>query len=96
LDIPAGARLVSLCDVFDALCHRRPWRAAFRVEQALRIIGDSAGTQFDPELAIRFVDWVRQLERQFPDLDAYLGAEALENDYVRMRDRIDRLVHGSA
>jgi hypothetical protein len=31
-----------------------------------------------------------------PDLDAYLGAEALDNDYVRMRERIDRLVHGSA
>lgn len=95
-EIPAGARLVSLCDAFDALSHRRPWRAAFSVEQALRIIGESAGTQFDPELAPRFVEWVRRLQAHVPDLDAYLGAEALDNDYVRMRDRIDRLVHGSA
>jgi response regulator RpfG family c-di-GMP phosphodiesterase len=94
--IPVGARLVSLCDTFDALCHRRPWRAALPIEQALLIIGEGAGSQFDPELAVRFIDWVRRLQSQVPDLDAYLGAEALDNDYVRMRDRIERLVHGPA
>jgi response regulator RpfG family c-di-GMP phosphodiesterase len=95
-EIPAGARLVSLCDAFDAMCHRRPWRAALPIEQALLIIGEGAGTQFDPELAVRFVDWVRRLQSQVPDLDAFLGAEALDDGYVRMRDRIDRLVRGSA
>jgi tetratricopeptide (TPR) repeat protein len=95
-EIPAGARLVSLCDAFDALCHRRPWRAALPIEQALLIIREGAGTQFDPELAVRFIDWVRRLRSQVPDLDAYLGTEALDNDYVRMRDRIERLVHGPA
>jgi response regulator RpfG family c-di-GMP phosphodiesterase len=94
--IPVGARLVSLCDVFDALCHRRPWRPAYTFEDTLRMIAERSGSQFDPELAASFVRWVDGLQRQVVDLDAYLGAEALDNDYVRMRDRIDRLLHGSA
>ena len=42
-------RIITLCDVFDALTADRPWRTAMPVEQALRIMRADVGTAFDPE-----------------------------------------------
>jgi HD-GYP domain-containing protein (c-di-GMP phosphodiesterase class II) len=43
-------------DAFDAMTSRRAYRPALSVEQALRELERCAGTQFDPELALVFVD----------------------------------------
>jgi len=90
--IPLEARLITLCDAFDALRHDRPWRSAYSVVEALRLISDLAGTQFDPALAARFVAWLEEQYRVRGDFEAQLASEAAENDYVRMRERIGRLV----
>jgi tetratricopeptide (TPR) repeat protein len=95
-EIPYEARLVALCDAYDALIHDRPWRKAHSRNDALAVIRAEAGSRFDPELTDRFIGWIERLQEQVPDLDAYFGSAALDNDYVRMRSRIDRLVHGSA
>src|SRR4029453_15074714 len=55
--IPLGARIVTLCDSFDALTHDRPWRRAFLMHQVLQSISEESGTRFDPRLAERFVAW---------------------------------------
>ncbi len=49
--IPLEARIVALADVFDALTHDRPYKAAWPVERALEEIRRMAGTKFDPALA---------------------------------------------
>jgi PAS domain S-box-containing protein len=46
--IPLSARIVSLCDVYDALTTKRPYKAAYSHERSCEIIYDLAGTQFDP------------------------------------------------
>ena len=46
-DIPLAARLVSVADAFDALTHRRPYRAPTSTKVALRELEDHAGSQFD-------------------------------------------------
>ncbi|MEP7325580.1 MAG: HD domain-containing phosphohydrolase [Gemmatimonadota bacterium] len=48
--IPLEARLVSVADVFDALSHPRPYRAAWTVEDTRKEIESGAGAQFDPAL----------------------------------------------
>lgn len=48
--IPLLARLFALVDVFDALTHDRPYHAAIAVPEALNMLRDAAGTQFDPAL----------------------------------------------
>ena len=50
-EIPLGARIVAIADVYQALISNRPYRKAFSKKEALKIIGDSAGTQFDPKIA---------------------------------------------
>lgn len=53
--IPLPARIFAIADTFDAMTSDRPYRAALPVATALAEIADAAGTQFDPELAGRFV-----------------------------------------
>jgi putative nucleotidyltransferase with HDIG domain len=48
-EIPAAARIVSICDVFDALTSDRPYRKAYSEHEALQIMENSR-SQFDPEL----------------------------------------------
>ncbi|MCL4501738.1 MAG: HD domain-containing protein [Deltaproteobacteria bacterium] len=53
--IPFLCRLMALADVFEALTSDRPRRPRFPEQQALGIIRDRAGSQFDPYLAKRFL-----------------------------------------
>ena len=53
--IPLSARIMSLVDVYDALCSDRCYKKAVPKEAALAMIQEGAGTQFDPRLARLFV-----------------------------------------
>jgi putative two-component system response regulator len=46
--IPLSARIASLSDVYDALVCARVYKAAFPYDEAIRIIAEGRGTQFDP------------------------------------------------
>ncbi|MBP6491985.1 MAG: HD domain-containing protein [Clostridia bacterium] len=48
-EIPIIARIINICDVFDALTSDRPYRLAYSVEEALHIM-ENTREQFDPEL----------------------------------------------
>lgn len=54
-EIPLGARIIAIADVFQALISNRPYRKAYRKDDALRIIKEGAGTQFDPEIVKAFI-----------------------------------------
>jgi len=54
-DIPIGARIVSVIDAFDAMVSSRPYRAGMPVEEAIRRLHASSGTQFDPAVVKSFV-----------------------------------------
>ena len=51
-----ASRLVHVCDVYDALRTRRPYRDAWSSAQALDYIRERAGTEFDPGLASPFIE----------------------------------------
>ncbi|GLR13476.1 hypothetical protein GCM10007907_22660 [Chitinimonas prasina] len=53
--IPLDARLVGICDAFDAMTSTRPYRKGMPVANALEIISGALGRQFDSELASHFV-----------------------------------------
>jgi putative two-component system response regulator len=53
-EIPLGARLLSVADVFDVITSPRPYKAAMSVEAARERIIESAGTAFDPLVAEAF------------------------------------------
>ena len=60
--IPLGARIMALADVFDALYADRVYRAGIRpLERVLTIIEESSGTQFDPVLTDVFLSLKEEL-----------------------------------
>ncbi|MDR3640104.1 MAG: HD domain-containing phosphohydrolase [Humidesulfovibrio sp.] len=54
-DIPIGARIFALVDVFDALMSRRPYKEPFSFESSRTIIRESSGTHFDPRVVEAFL-----------------------------------------
>jgi putative nucleotidyltransferase with HDIG domain len=58
---PASA-LVHVCDVYDALRTKRPYRDAWESARVLGYIEERAGKEFDPDIARKFVDMMKALE----------------------------------
>jgi response regulator RpfG family c-di-GMP phosphodiesterase len=56
LDIPLSARIVSLCDTYDALVSKRPYKEAYTHEKAIEIITNERGVSFDPEIVDLFLE----------------------------------------
>ena len=49
-EIPIEGRITAVADVFDALLTDRSYRSAFSVDDAIAVMRDGRGTQFDPEI----------------------------------------------
>jgi diguanylate cyclase (GGDEF)-like protein len=53
-EIPLGARIVSVCDAFDAMTSDRPYQRSLTDDEALAELRRCAGTQFDPAVVDAF------------------------------------------
>jgi HD-GYP domain-containing protein (c-di-GMP phosphodiesterase class II) len=53
--IPLAARIVAVCDAFDAMTSPRPYRARRSEPEAIAELRRCAGTQFDPAVVACFV-----------------------------------------
>lgn len=53
-EIPLCARIVAVADVFDALTHKRPYKPAWPVHEAVAEIHRLRGLQFDPQVVDAF------------------------------------------
>ena len=74
--IPLAARIVCLCDSYDALTHEKAYRRAFSSDEAISEILRLRELQFDPHLVDLFVPMVMSLRGDHDDLDDFLGAAA--------------------
>lgn len=54
-DIPIMAKIVAICDAFDAMTSHRPYRVGMPKQKALAIIEQFYGQQFDPYYGQRFL-----------------------------------------
>jgi putative nucleotidyltransferase with HDIG domain len=57
-----ASNLVHVCDVYDALRTRRPYRDSWESERVLGYIEERAGTEFEPGIAKSFVEMMRKVE----------------------------------
>lgn len=67
-EIPMEARIVSVVDVFDALCSDRPYKKAFSNEESIELIRRGSGSQFDPSVVdafIRHVDTIAAIREKW-------------------------------
>ncbi|MFH0957148.1 MAG: HD domain-containing phosphohydrolase, partial [Pseudomonadota bacterium] len=68
-EIPLSARIVALCDVYDALRSKRRYKDAFSHEDSLQLIVKDRGKHFDPEIVDAFVASAEEF-RQVRELTA--------------------------
>ena len=53
-EIPLAARIVALADVYDALISKRAYKEPYPEDEALNLIREQSGRQFDPEVVAAF------------------------------------------
>ena len=63
-DCHQASKLVHVCDVYDALRTRRPYREAWSFDKTLGYLEERSGLEFDPELGGAFVRMMKQWEGQ--------------------------------
>jgi len=62
-DIPIGARIISVADVYQALTANRPYRKALPKNKAIEIIKKGSGTQFDPAVVNQFLEFIQKKKK---------------------------------
>lgn len=69
-DIPLGAQIISLCDVWSALTSDRSYRKAFSKDESRRIILEGRGVEWDPRLVDLFFSLLEDSDEQDSRLTA--------------------------
>jgi cyclic di-GMP phosphodiesterase len=95
-EIPLGARLFAIIDVYDALRSERPYKRALPHARSLEIMRAEAGTHFDPGLFELFVGLPEETWSQLasPDLATMTFPELRElartvGERMGRKERID-------
>jgi putative nucleotidyltransferase with HDIG domain len=54
-EIPLAARIIKVCDAYDAMTTDRPYRKAMSTEDAKKELSKKSGTEFDPKIVEKFL-----------------------------------------
>lgn len=79
-EIPKGARIFHVADVYDALTQPRPYKNAWTHDEAMEELRKFTGTRYDPEvmaameqITLEKAEWIRGLESFSLETQALLG-----------------------
>ncbi|GAB5404686.1 MAG: diguanylate cyclase [Aureliella sp.] len=89
-DIPVGARILTICDSFDAMVSDRPYRKGMSEEAAIAELRRCAGTQFDPNLVEAFVSIIQ--EGQHTDSRQLETGGLTDEVLLSIGEQVERLV----
>ncbi|MGB2796491.1 MAG: diguanylate cyclase [Phycisphaerae bacterium] len=62
--IPLGARILAVADAFDAITSDRVYRKARSVSEALQVLIEESGRQFDARVVDAMVKWILEIGRE--------------------------------
>lgn len=92
-EAPLAARIVHVADAYDAMTSDRPYRSGVSSKDAVRILEENAGTQFDPAVVTVFANLTAsgaiQPER---DVDHNESLRRLAQSIARESSRIEKPV----
>jgi PAS domain S-box-containing protein/putative nucleotidyltransferase with HDIG domain len=73
--IPLGARIFAVVDVWDALSSDRPYRKAWPMEKTLDFIRSNSGSQFDPQVVTVFFELFAEYQKRVGESQETGGAK---------------------
>jgi len=59
--IPGGARILAVADTFDAVTSRRAYRPPRTIAEAVHVLREESGRQFDPDMVDAMLTWVERI-----------------------------------
>ncbi len=71
-EIPLGARIIAIADAYDSLVSFRPYRDGLTPEEALKVIEEKRGEQFDPNILDVFESVVDDANKEWDKLNPYV------------------------
>ena len=77
--IPIGARILAVADTFDALISDRSYHNSRSVAEAIGILTDSSGYDFDPDAVNALAMWVRKVHKQQGNVDQLTPEDLLDS-----------------
>ena len=81
--IPLVARIFMICDVFDALTSKRPYKEPMSFETSMNIIKEKSGSHFDPGLVEKFCKIAKTLYTEISQI----------NDEKKLHMMLDNKLH---
>lgn len=88
--IPIGARIVAVADAYDAIVTDRPYRRGRTPEEAVAIIREQSGRQFDPKVVAAF-ERVMATRNEDTDNEISQRSGYLENAVVEAESELRKL-----
>jgi HD-GYP domain-containing protein (c-di-GMP phosphodiesterase class II) len=76
-EVPLGARIIHVCDAFDAMTSNRPYRKGLPIERALNELKRHAGSQFDSRAVLAIAELHESGELSLAPPDAELLVDAV-------------------
>ena len=67
-EISIYGRIVAITDVFDALLSERPYKTAWKFDEATKLLKDERGKHFDPQLIDIFFENIDAIKAIYLDL----------------------------
>jgi len=77
--IPIGARILAVADTFDALISDRSYHNPRSIAEAIDILTDSSGYDFDPDVVNALAMWVRKVYKQLGNVDQLKPNDLLDS-----------------
>ena len=68
-EIPLGSRIIAIADAYDSMVSNRAYRNSLTPEQAIEIMRQGAGKQFDPNLLQIFIDILPDIQKEIEEFE---------------------------
>ncbi|MCD6375751.1 MAG: HD domain-containing protein [Caldisericaceae bacterium] len=65
-ELPIETRMLAVCNAYDAMTSERPYRKPLSEIQAMEVLKQQSGQQFDPEVVKAFLDIVKHVTPKSP------------------------------
>lgn len=72
-EIPLGSRIIAVADAFDSMVSDRAYRQGLDPQEAMKIIEERSGSQFDPDLVRLFKDVLPEALREVKEYEEKAG-----------------------